>query len=444
MKLRNYVLYELELLFNVASTSLEKYKLPMPNERLLAEIRNRLLREELNYDIVDLKSQHSIAFPLLNQCQRNIYEYVVTTVMQKKQALIFVHGHGGTGKTFLWHTIISRIRSEGLIVLAVASSGIASLLLPGGCTAHSRFKIPLVNIRFTCRASIVDFDIFNGWWYPSCPHCNKKLGGTANNPVCMDHEAITSLPVPWFRLDCVVTNEIDVTNFLMVGKVAENFFGSSAHQYVYDRGFNDPSTIAPPMASKLNKIFIFQLRFGTFRSTINRCDILITNVFDDVPIESGDIQQDQLSQISNVDESINVFASAADPSTPANIAYKNSSSTSPLTINPLDTQQVQGITLDARPKRKLDFDSDDLQQSEGSICSSNSSSLSSRSAVTDYTHHQHDENQLPLLLVIDFELPVTVQLAQRSLLKGLIEKDACCLLESYDQWILSLGELYIP
>ena len=28
-------------------------------------------------------------------------------------------------------------------MLAVASSGVASLLLPGGCTAHSRFKIPL-------------------------------------------------------------------------------------------------------------------------------------------------------------------------------------------------------------------------------------------------------------------------------------------------------------
>lgn len=167
-----------------------------------------------------------------------------------------------------------------------------------------------------------------------------------------------------FRLDCVVTDEIDVTNFLMVGKVAENFFGSSAHHYVYDRGFNDPSTIAPPMASKLNRIYIFQLRFGTFRSTTNRCDILITNVFDDVPIEPGDIQQDQLSQISNVDESINVsvVSSASDPSTPANIAQKNSCSTSPLTINPLDTQQVQGITLDAGPKRKLDFDSDDLQQ----------------------------------------------------------------------------------
>ncbi|CAL9026296.1 unnamed protein product, partial [Prunus brigantina] len=69
---------------------------------------------------------------------------VINAVNEKKPGLFFVHGHGGTGKTFLWHTIISKIRSKGKIVLAVASSGIASLLLPGGRTAHSRFKIPLI------------------------------------------------------------------------------------------------------------------------------------------------------------------------------------------------------------------------------------------------------------------------------------------------------------
>ncbi|KAJ6941245.1 hypothetical protein NC651_007133 [Populus alba x Populus x berolinensis] len=53
------------------------------------------------------------------------------------------------------------------------------------------------NMRFTCRPSIGYFDIFNGWWYTSCPHCNKKLGGTANNPVCIDHDAIKSFLVPW-------------------------------------------------------------------------------------------------------------------------------------------------------------------------------------------------------------------------------------------------------
>jgi hypothetical protein len=118
------VLYKLELLFNATSTSLEKHKLSMPDERLLVEIRNRLLKEELNYDVVDLRSQHSINFPLLNQCQRNVHEYVVIAVIERKQALIFVHRHGKIGKKILWHTIISKIRSEGLIVLTVASSGI--------------------------------------------------------------------------------------------------------------------------------------------------------------------------------------------------------------------------------------------------------------------------------------------------------------------------------
>ena len=66
----------------------------------------------------------------------------------------------------------------------------------------------------------------------------------------------------------------------MVGKTAEKFFGSSAHSYVYDKGFID--SIPTPMIDKLQKPKIFQLRFGTFRSVINRCDIIVSNVFDDI------------------------------------------------------------------------------------------------------------------------------------------------------------------
>jgi hypothetical protein len=35
------------------------------------------------------------------------------------------------------------LRAQRKIVLTVASSGVASLLLPSGCTAHSRFRIPI-------------------------------------------------------------------------------------------------------------------------------------------------------------------------------------------------------------------------------------------------------------------------------------------------------------
>jgi uncharacterized radical SAM superfamily protein len=57
--------------------------------------------------------------------------------------MIFVEGHRGTGKTYLWKAITTKIRSEGKIVLAVTSCGITALLLEGGITAHSRFHIPL-------------------------------------------------------------------------------------------------------------------------------------------------------------------------------------------------------------------------------------------------------------------------------------------------------------
>ena len=49
-------------------------------------------------------------------------------------------------------TIISRLRSEGKIVLVVASSGVAALLLPGGRTAHSRFIILIdISDHSTCE-----------------------------------------------------------------------------------------------------------------------------------------------------------------------------------------------------------------------------------------------------------------------------------------------------
>ena len=57
----------------------------------------------------------------------------------------------GSGKTFLYLCLLSKICSTSSIALATASSGIAALLMPGGRTAHSRFKIPLdINPNSTC------------------------------------------------------------------------------------------------------------------------------------------------------------------------------------------------------------------------------------------------------------------------------------------------------
>ena len=47
------------------------------------------------------------------------------------------------GKTFLYYYLCYYFRARGDIILYVAFSGIAALLLPGGQILYSRFKISL-------------------------------------------------------------------------------------------------------------------------------------------------------------------------------------------------------------------------------------------------------------------------------------------------------------
>ncbi|GJX72167.1 DNA helicase [Tanacetum coccineum] len=147
------VLFEIESILNSHSRTLKDFGLPMPPRRLLDILQNRILMEERNYDRELLLKEKDSLLPKLNRDQKQIFDEVLNGVSNQEQKLIFVYGHGGTGKTFLWKSLACALRSEERIVLAVASSGIASLLLPSGRTTHSRFKIPL-NLHEECICSI--------------------------------------------------------------------------------------------------------------------------------------------------------------------------------------------------------------------------------------------------------------------------------------------------
>ncbi|XP_019189229.1 PREDICTED: ATP-dependent DNA helicase PIF1-like [Ipomoea nil] len=113
-----------------------------------------MIQEELAYDINVMKEENEKLVHQLTEEQRAIYANVLQDAENDLGGLFFVYGYGGTGKTFLWRALSSALRSKGDIVLNVASSGIASLLLPGGRTAHSRFSIPIaVNEDSTCNIS---------------------------------------------------------------------------------------------------------------------------------------------------------------------------------------------------------------------------------------------------------------------------------------------------
>ena len=100
----------------------------------------RDIREEQNVrvDQEDLNTYKS-----LNKEQRAGFDEIMHHVKDRKSQVFFIDCPGGTGKIFLYKALLAKVRLEGLIAIATATSGIAESLLPGGRTAHSRFKIPI-------------------------------------------------------------------------------------------------------------------------------------------------------------------------------------------------------------------------------------------------------------------------------------------------------------
>ncbi|KAK9274652.1 hypothetical protein L1049_021903 [Liquidambar formosana] len=153
-ELKNMALCEIENILNKSGRSLREFpSMPFPMLRERHVIVNKLIREELSYDANSLLQEFQMLHVKLNTEQLLVFNTVTHACTNNLGGLYFVYRSGGTGKTFLWRTIIAKLWSEQKIVLAVASSGIASFLLPRGRTAHSRFKIP-INLHESSTCSI--------------------------------------------------------------------------------------------------------------------------------------------------------------------------------------------------------------------------------------------------------------------------------------------------
>jgi hypothetical protein len=79
----------------------------------------------------------------LNEEQHAAYNEIMSLVDTENGGLFFVDGPGGTRKTYLYRALLAAIRSQKKIVVATTTSGVAASIMPGGRTAHSRFKVPL-------------------------------------------------------------------------------------------------------------------------------------------------------------------------------------------------------------------------------------------------------------------------------------------------------------
>ena len=99
-------------------------------------------RERASFNCQAEMEKVKLRLPLLNKNQRAFFDSVMAALNDDKSGRIFcLDAPGGTGKTFVLNCILNAVRADGCIGIATALSAVASQLLEGGTTLHSRLKV---------------------------------------------------------------------------------------------------------------------------------------------------------------------------------------------------------------------------------------------------------------------------------------------------------------
>ncbi|XP_063781333.1 LOW QUALITY PROTEIN: uncharacterized protein LOC134929683 [Pseudophryne corroboree] len=98
------------------------------------------------YNLIEEAHEAKKLIAMLNNQQLHAFNTIIIAADNSHVTnhCFYLDGPGGSGKTFLYTTLIAYIRGKGQIVLPFATTGIAATLLKGGRTVvHSGFKLPV-------------------------------------------------------------------------------------------------------------------------------------------------------------------------------------------------------------------------------------------------------------------------------------------------------------
>lgn len=115
------------------------------NQSTIEQYDSRAELEKANESILQLNREQ---FHIFKWIMNKLYpeessEWQGENNILTNENLFFVDAAAGTGKTFLYNTIIASIRGREDIAVAYAFSGNAASQFLGGRTLHSAFKMPL-------------------------------------------------------------------------------------------------------------------------------------------------------------------------------------------------------------------------------------------------------------------------------------------------------------
>lgn len=133
------------------------FALPKSSECCLNDKFGTAVREELDYDKKKCKELSEEAVKKFNKEQNNIFTKIKKTIDKKNPTECFyIDGNAGSGKSFVANAILRYVRSLGQIAIATATTGIASTVLFGARTFHSRFNVPFDINAYDCEITRYD------------------------------------------------------------------------------------------------------------------------------------------------------------------------------------------------------------------------------------------------------------------------------------------------
>eukprot|EP00889_Picochlorum_renovo_P007393 jgi/Picre1/34423/NNA_001892.t1 len=134
--------------------TLEEFGIPRPPDHLITSEIEKEVGGYFNFSYQDIEANVA----KLNQQQRAAFDQILEAVNACESGrssgchVFFLDGIGGSGKTFLYKTLLMKLRKQSQeerergehpIAVAMASNGLPAQLLPNGTTVHRRFRLPV-------------------------------------------------------------------------------------------------------------------------------------------------------------------------------------------------------------------------------------------------------------------------------------------------------------
>lgn len=139
--------------------------------------------------------------------------------------------------------------------------------------------------EFTCKATVREVILRNGWNYISCSNCARKMEKTDTTLTCNYCKDSKSVGVLRFRIEVVVDDGRDTTTFVIFDKDAKKITNTTATALMeYKEGDADKDKHDQVPASVLNivgKTFKFQIKITQYNFRAKYQSFTVSRILDD-------------------------------------------------------------------------------------------------------------------------------------------------------------------